>query len=220
MEEELDAKVAAVLDAHSEKAIAASKESGKELSEDEDDLLEELERDEALDAFREKRLQQLHDELARARRLKDQYHGSYREVTAEKEAMEATTSSKYSVIHFFHSDFRRCKIMDAHLEVLAQKHFDTKILKINVENAPFLVERLHVRVLPCVISFIEGKSVDRLEGFEKLGSADEFSTATLEAHFIMVGIFQRPKTIDDGVSKGILRTEKKVDDNDDDDDWD
>ena len=64
MAAELDPKVAAILDKHADKAIASSyKENAKDLSDDEDDLLAELERDDsAMDAFREKRMQQLHDE--------------------------------------------------------------------------------------------------------------------------------------------------------------
>lgn len=78
-----------------------------------------------------------------------------------------------------------------------------------------------MRVLPCVISFIEGKSVDRLEGFEKLGSTDNFGTGTLESHLITAGVFQRAKTIEDTTRKSIFRSEKKeIDVNDDDDDWD
>ena len=64
MAAELDPKVAALLDKHADKAIASSSnENAKDLSDDEDDLLAELERDDsAMDAFREKRMQQLHDE--------------------------------------------------------------------------------------------------------------------------------------------------------------
>lgn len=108
--------------------------------------------------------------------------------------------------------------MDNHLEHLAQKHFDTRIIRIDVDKAPFLVDRLAVKVLPCVISFIDGKSVDRLEGFEKLGNTDNFTTATLESHLLSVGVFQRAKTTGN-VKKSIFRVEKKEDDVDD-DDWD
>lgn len=132
--------------------------------------------------------------------------------------MASSRSAKYSIVHFFHSDFRRCKIIDQHLEVLAQKHFDTKFIRINVEKAPFLAERLKVRVLPCVISFIDGKSVDRLEGFEKLGNTDDFTTPVLESHFLMAGVFQRAKTASD-MTKSIVETEEQEDGLDD-DDWD
>lgn len=34
--------------------------------------------------------------------------------------MRTRRKEKRSVVHFFHKDFRRCKIMDGHLEVRAQ----------------------------------------------------------------------------------------------------
>ena len=108
--------------------------------------------------------------------------------------------------------------MDNHLDNLAQKHFDTKIIRIDVDKALFLVERLKVKVLPCVISFIDGKSVDRLEGFEKLGNTDNFTTAMLESHLLFVGVLQRAKTTRDPTKKSIFWTEKKEDAVDD--DWD
>ncbi|KAF8457982.1 thioredoxin-like protein [Terfezia claveryi] len=151
--------------------------------------------------------------------MKNQDHGYYGEAATEKEVLDATTSSKYCIAHFFHADFHRCKIMDNHLENLAQKHFDAKIIRIDVDKAPFLVERLKVIVLPCVISFIDGKGVDRLEGFDKLGNTDNFTTAMLESHFLLIGVFQRAKTIGDSAKKSIFRTEKK-EDVDDDDEWD
>jgi hypothetical protein len=45
-------------------------------------------------------------------------HGTYAEISTEKELMKLTTTSKYVVVHFFHKDFRRCDIMDNHLKVL------------------------------------------------------------------------------------------------------
>jgi hypothetical protein len=49
-----------------------------------------------------------------------------------------------------------------------------------VEKAPFFVEKLQIRMLPCIISFIDGVSVDRLVGFEELGNTDNFPTSVLE----------------------------------------
>ena len=57
---QLDAKVASVID-----RAAKNDES------DEDDLIAQLEDDSELDAFRAQRIQQLHDEFDRARRLPD-----------------------------------------------------------------------------------------------------------------------------------------------------
>lgn len=41
----------------------------------------------------------------------------YSDIAKEKEFMDITVKDKYVVGHFYHQDFRRCKIMDTHLEV-------------------------------------------------------------------------------------------------------
>lgn len=88
--------------------------------------------------------------------------------------------------------------MDKHLQQLAPKYFNTLFIRVFVENVPWLVERLGIKVLPCVMSFIDGQSKDRyvyssyqyssrrhhclcrIIGFEDLGNSDQFETATLE----------------------------------------
>lgn len=74
----------------------------------------------------------------------------------------------------------RCKIVDKHLAILAKKHVETKFIKLNVEKAPFLAERLHIKVIPTLALLIDGKSKDYVVGFGDLGNTDEFSTEMLE----------------------------------------
>ena len=47
------------------------------------------------------------------------------------------------------------------VQALAPKYFNTRFLRVFVENVPFLVEKLEIKVLPCVICFIKGVSKDR-----------------------------------------------------------
>jgi len=103
---QLDHKVAALVDS------AAHDDDS-----DEDALIAALEDDTELDAFREQRLQQLHAEFDRARQLRASDHGTYTEIKDEKALLDITTSTKLCVVHFFKSDFNRCRIMDTHLEV-------------------------------------------------------------------------------------------------------
>ncbi|KAL9012614.1 MAG: hypothetical protein Q9173_002631 [Seirophora scorigena] len=165
---------------------------------EEDNLLESLENDPALDSFREQRIQQLHEELARAKHLRNQEHGHYTETNNEKALMDiVNTGAMVSVVHFFRSDFHRCGIMDAHLDTLAQLHFDTRFLRINVDKAPFLVTKLKVQVLPCVIAFRQGVSIDRIIGFEGLGYSDDtFSTKDLERRLMNSGALVREKLME------------------------
>jgi hypothetical protein len=90
------------------------------------------------------------------------------------------------------------------VQALAPKYFNTRFLRVFVENVPFLVEKLGLKVLPCVVCFIKGVSKDRyvqwlavhafssnfasrITGFEELGNADSFSTATLELRLMHTG---------------------------------
>ncbi|KAB2576999.1 Thioredoxin domain-containing protein plp1 [Lasiodiplodia hormozganensis] len=202
----IDAKVAAIVDKPHD-------------SDDEDALIAELEDDDALDAFREQRLQQLHQEFTRAKQMRNSEHGTYQEIKEEKALMDITTSTKLCVVHFFHADFNRCRIMDNHLETLAPKHFDTRFLRINVDNAPFLVTKLKVQVLPCVIAFVDGQGVDRIVGFEGLGyGTDKFTTSDLERRLLKCGVLVREKMTEGQTAT--LRRAKKEEEEYDDDDWD
>ncbi|TID19539.1 putative gtpase inhibitor [Venturia nashicola] len=206
----IDAKVASILD-RPNNAID---------SDDEDALIASLEEDDdhAFSALREQRIQQLHSEFSRAKQMKESGSGTFTEIKDEKALMDITTSTKYAVVHFFKTDFGRCGIMDRHLDTLAPKHFDTRFLRINVDNAPFLVTKLKVQVLPCVIGFIDGIGVDRIVGFEGLGNGDSFTTKDLEARLLAAGVLVRAK-----VTASDRLAIKKIQDKEEDfsdDEWD
>jgi thioredoxin-like negative regulator of GroEL len=46
-------------------------------------------------------------------------------------------------------------------QTLAARHYTTRFLRIKVTTAPFFVDRLKVRTLPCIIAFVHGIAVDR-----------------------------------------------------------
>ncbi|KAF9977886.1 hypothetical protein BGZ73_004482 [Actinomortierella ambigua] len=192
---------------------------------DDDELFEELENDDfGMGSLREQRMEELREEIERRKMMVENDHGQYKEMTVEKELMETTTKTKCCVIHFYHSDFRRCMIVDRHLETLAKKHYKTKFMKIKVENAPFLVEKLQVKVLPCVMSFVDGSAVDKMIGFEELGNTDNFSTAMLEMRLKGVGVIEdeakkevkkkKMKSIFGGARRGDDSSDEDTDDDD------
>ncbi|KAG8693704.1 hypothetical protein FRC08_008959 [Ceratobasidium sp. 394] len=170
------------------------KEVEDALSDDDDDkLFEELEKDEFdMSGLREKRLEELKAQIAQARDMRENEHGRLTEITDEKEVIKTSANESRCIIHFYHRDFRRCAIMDKHLEILAPRHFKTRFIKVFVENVPWLVEKLDIKVLPCVICFIRGVSKDRIIGFEELGNDDGFKTATLELRLTQSGVIDKP----------------------------
>ncbi|CAG8668373.1 18132_t:CDS:2 [Cetraspora pellucida] len=187
--------------------------------EDEGKLFEELENDDdsVIANIREQRMEQLKQEMTKLQEMRQNDHGSYTEITDEKEILKITTTSKLCVVHFYHKEFRRCQIMDKHLTTISIRHFKTKFVKINVENAPFLVEKLAIKVLPCVISFIDGISVDRIIGFDDLGNTDSFTTAALELRLSQSGVITKLEAPKKQERKTIFGF---ADVNNDDDEWD
>ena len=193
-------------------------------SDDDDALIAELEEEEdtsAFSALREKRLEQLHAEMTRAKILKETQHGTYAEIKDEKQLMDITTSTKLCVVHFMKPDFSRCRIMDEKLRVLAEKHFDTRFVSVNVENAPFLVVKLGIKVLPCVIAFVDGVGVERIVGFEGIGlRPDSFTLRELETRLLGSGVLVRAKMVEregrGGAEKAAMAREEEFDE----DEWD
>ena len=72
------------------------------------------------------------------------------------------------------------KIVDKHLEIIARKHIETKFVKLSVDRAPFITERLNIKTLPTIALLIDNIVKDKIIGFTDLGNHDEFSTEVLE----------------------------------------
>lgn len=188
-----------------------------ELLSDDEALFEELEREEDNDvaAMREKRIKEIQNELNRRHARAENQHGLYTDIAKEKEFMDITTSEKYVVGHFYHKDFRRCKIMDTHLESLAEKYYDTRFIKIDVQNAPFLVEKLQIKVLPCVMAWVNGYAQTKIVGFDDLGNTDSFATAAIELKLIHAGVLKKKEENVQNVKKSIFQsndTDSELDD--------
>ncbi|KAI7953029.1 hypothetical protein MJO29_008660 [Puccinia striiformis f. sp. tritici] len=150
-------------------------------------------------------------------------HGRYVEVKQEKKLIQITAKAKTSVVHFFHPDFERCKTMDKKLEELSSKYFSTRFLRVDVANVPWLVEKLQVKVLPCVVGFLDGVSKDRIVGFEGITgeTSKEINSSALELRLKQAGLLKDEATMGaaqahqpSGFSSGIRQ------DSDGDSDWD
>ncbi|XP_068228432.1 thioredoxin domain-containing protein 9 [Palaemon carinicauda] len=135
---------------------------------------------EDLDAIRRDRLVA----LKKRQKMKEEWiangHSEYSELSDEKEFFEVTKKSGNVVCHFYRDQFERCKIVDKHLKILAKNHIETKFCKINGEKAPFLADRLKIRVLPTICLVKNGKTKDFIVGFTDLGNCDDFTTEVME----------------------------------------
>ena len=198
--------------------------------------IEKLERmdEDDIEALRNKRLQQ----LKKAQQQKQEWlqvgHGRYDEIPDEKSFFEAAKKSKKFVCHFYRDATFRCKIVDKHLTMLAQKHVETRFVKIDAEKCKFLVDRLRIVVLPTISLAMDGKIVDYVVGFDDLGGVDDFTTDILEWRIARAGVIKYDgdllvPPINQQVKKGGVGVQQKTEksirsgvteaDSSDDDDW-
>ncbi|KAK9471527.1 thioredoxin-like protein [Dipodascopsis tothii] len=215
----MDRITATVFEKYTDQLVGSAALSDNESIKDDDEFLDLIDEDDAaLQSIRERRMQELQTQMTAARRRADSGHGQLSEVKTEKEVLSISTSTKLTVLLFFHADFKRCEIMQRKLSDLASKHLETRFISVNVENAPFLVTKLNVKVLPCVLGFVDGMECMRLVGFEKLGNTDAFDVRALENQLRKCKLIER-YAVD--IQKGSLGTKGgSYDDADSEDDWD
>ena len=156
----------------------------EEEEEDDDAIFAELEAetDNTNSAEYQQRLRELQDSASTTDRQPNGGSGkvtgtlrqdSYFILKSDDETLRFTTEHEKAIVHFRHPDFARCSIMDDHLDRIAQQHSHGEaggeglvFARVNVQNAPFVVEKLGVRVLPCVIGFSGGLVKGKIVGFE------------------------------------------------------
>lgn len=219
----LDEKVSGLVDKHIDEA-----------GDDPDALFEALEAEDDL-AFREARISQLSSELAKVKAAQSTTTGSYISVKNDQDLLDFSTSNERCLVHFSHPDFARCGIMDKHLETLSKRHYDAKFARVDVNLCPFVVEKLGVRILPCVVGFVAGLVKGKITGFEGVvpfgNEAGFVVTKELEKFFVNEGVLERVMFQDDDLEeteerpaeatrKGIQDRKKALTEDDDDDDWD
>merc|ERR1711998_565532 len=100
--------------------------------------------DDSLEAMRARRRQQMKE--AHEKKLKYQAlgHGSYDEIE-EEVFLKTVTSSERCVVHFYHKQFEKCKVIDMHLRKCAKKFLGTRFVRLDAEKAPFFVAKLQVK---------------------------------------------------------------------------
>ncbi|KAK5090845.1 hypothetical protein LTR05_001022 [Lithohypha guttulata] len=127
---------------------------------------------------------------------------------SDDETLHFTTEHERAVVHFRHPDFARCSIMDEHLERIAQRHSygetggeEAAFAKVDVTLAPFVVEKLAVRVLPCVMGFVKGVMKGKVVGFEGIcwdgKEKDARVSKALEDALFLWGVLKQKMLMDE-----------------------
>ena len=149
-----------------------------------------------------------------AKKIKTEKYGNYTEII-ETEFLGIMLINYKVVCHFYHKDFERCKIIDKHLQIIAQSHRETLFVKINAEKTPFFTEKLNVRVLPTIILFVRGKAIHRFIGFQDFGMSDDFPTINLTRQLVIFKMIEGKTKAERG--EITIKKNKKNDSDEDDD---
>lgn len=166
---------------------------------DSDDEFDHLldEEDDELTAIRQARIAQLKQEQSQHATNLSLGHGTLRTINESEFLSECTGSSKFVICHFFNDEFERCKIMDFHLNIIAEAHVEAKFLRMDAAKAPFFVTKFRVRTLPSLFVYEEGKEIGRLTGFDGLAinpkKPDEWHTGRLQEWLSETGAIQYEK---------------------------
>jgi thiol-disulfide isomerase/thioredoxin len=140
-------------------------------------------------AIRQARVQAIKQDQAKQAEWRQKMHGTYREIGQDDffgTVVREKGGSERVAVHFYHHDFEKCKVMDRHLADIAGKLMSVRFVKVDVAKAPFLVDKLKVNVLPCLVLFRDDVAVDRVLGFEDFG--DEDVDAELLLHRVEAGL--------------------------------
>lgn len=184
--------------------------------------LDELDDFEAMDEEEEKlmrnikaqRLAAMKEDYTETQTNKTLGHGSYDEIE-EAAFLPTVTKTQYVIVHFYHTDFERCKIIDMHLKKIAPAHTETRFVKLDAEKAPFFIQKLSIQTLPTLVLFEDGIAIDRIIGFEELGEEDDFPTMNLIRVLVKRGMLL-PKNKSE---KGAMKMKRDRGNNDSDDDY-
>ncbi|KAL5284171.1 TXNDC9 family protein [Megaselia abdita] len=158
--------------------MAAAQQIEKQLDQ-QLDKLDTMKTDD-LQLLREQRLREMKELKKKQEEWIANGHGVFSELADEKEFFEVSKKSPNIVCHFYRDGAERCRIVDMHLKILAQKHIEARFCKVNAEKSPFLTQRLRIKVIPTIALIKDSKTRDYIVGFTDLGNCDDFSTEMME----------------------------------------
>jgi hypothetical protein len=151
----------------------------EEMMDEELKRLENLDEDD-LERMRQQRLEELKAKARQKQMFRRKGHGSYTEVTNEKEFFAATKASPRVACHFYRPTSKYCTYVDKHLDRIAKTRLECKFIKINAEKSPYLCEKLHIWMMPSIVLVVDRKTSHTICGFDELGGTEKFSTRDME----------------------------------------
>lgn len=125
-----------------------------------------------------------HQRLAKMKESQRVSYGSLQFCQNEREILsqDIFNSNNLSVVilHFTNPAFETCAKMTELLQSTARTNVYWRCMEVRAQEAPFLVTKLNIRILPCVIVVKDGLVVDRIVGFEGVEQGNKTPAALFQ----------------------------------------
>uniref|UniRef100_A0A4W6CRD1 Thioredoxin domain containing 9 n=1 Tax=Lates calcarifer TaxID=8187 RepID=A0A4W6CRD1_LATCA len=162
-----------------------------------------------LERLKERRLEALKKAQKQKQEWLSKGHGEYREIPSEKDFFSEVKDSKNVVCHFYrNSTFRS---LTNTWPSWQRKHVETKFIKLNAEKAPFLTERLRIKVIPTLALLIGWKDKGLLETWLcRCYQLQVRHRLLLHLLWLIYGNLMEPPTVTQRPSTKFTKVEKKT----------
>lgn len=144
--------------------------------------------DDDLEAIRKRRLAQLKKAAEDRAVWKRNGHGSLQTLTEKDFFTRAKATQRMVVVFFQPGTSRYTADLNDHLARIASLHLETLFATIDANKAPFLCERLKIRILPSLLFLKDGEIDKVLMGLDQLSPSGKFSTDSLERRLFDFGM--------------------------------
>jgi thiol-disulfide isomerase/thioredoxin len=135
--------------------------------------------EEDFEQLRRQRLAELKKQQAERSSWIENGHGKMNDLPDERAFFDSCKTSKRVVALFYTPTNQYCKTLEEHLTKLAQKHIETKFVKINAEKSQFLAERLRIWMIPTIVLIKDQKTEYSIVGMDELKKGN-YETKDLE----------------------------------------
>jgi hypothetical protein len=185
-------QIVSMVEAAAQKHMNKTKDYS-ELSLEEIEALEDEEDEKIVNQYRQQRLQEMRDQMSRAR------YGDVREITAEDYVQEVNKAGEgiWVVLHLYQHSLPICKLLNEYMQRLAAKHPQTKFLK---SIATLCIPNYPDRNLPTIFIYRDGELVKQWikeEAFTAVPGAfvteEEFEWMLHEAGAVKSKLTENPK---------------------------
>lgn len=179
-----------------ENAILTAAKEVEQQVDREIDRLDNLQ-DDDLDAIRERRLAQMKKAAEDRAVWRRNGHGTLNTIAEKDFFNRAKETKRMLVILHRPGSSRYASELLEHMTKLAQHHLETFFASLDANKAPFLCDRLNIRIIPSVI-FVKDGEIDKvLMGLDHLSPTGKFTTISLEKTLFDMGVITNTNIADD-----------------------